>query len=51
MPDPMDEYYYQRLIDDPNTFHPTGLAHTFETWKYAVSFCIINFLETFNELS
>jgi hypothetical protein len=35
----MDEYDYQRLINDPNTFHPEGCAYTFEAWKYAVSFC------------
>ena len=35
----MDEYHYQRLINDPNTFHPKGCAHIFEAWKYAVSFC------------
>jgi hypothetical protein len=34
----MDEYDYQRLINDPNTFHPKGCAYIFEAWKYAVKF-------------
>jgi hypothetical protein len=39
MPGSMDEYHYQRLINDPNTFLPMGQAHTVEAWKYAVSIC------------
>lgn len=45
MLDPMDEYHYQRLINDSHTFHPTGLAHTFEAWKYAVSVSVIHVLK------
>jgi len=48
----MDEYHYQRLINDPNTFHPKGCAHIFEAWKYAVSFCDHKlFKKNVNELS
>jgi hypothetical protein len=31
----MDEHDYQRLLHDPNTFHPSGEASCIEAWTFS----------------